>query len=293
MCLTSKRQSLETSLTDLTRVAIAFSGGVDSTLLLKVACDLLGPSQVLALTASSPVFPQHEIDWCRKFTSELGVRHILFPGNELTLAGFVENGPQRCYHCKLNLYQHLLTITAEQGFPALLDGSNLDDLKDYRPGRAAVTRLGIRTPLLDAGLGKDDVRMLSRQLGLPTWNKPAFACLATRFPYGTPITRAKLEQIGRCENWLFEQGFSSYRVRIHDRIARIEIDPADMPRLLDATLKDQLIRICKANGFTYVTLDLQGFRSGSMDECLPESHCNQQRDDPPTTGTDHLSLPHC
>lgn len=276
MSLTSKYQNLQKNLTQLSQVAIAFSGGVDSTLLLKVACDLLGPQQVLALTASSPVFPQHEIDWCQEFTKQLGVRHILFPGDELQLAAFVENGPQRCYHCKLNLYQHLLAIIKEQGIPALLDGSNLDDLKDYRPGRAAVIQLGIRTPLLDAGLGKEDIRLLSRQLGLPTWNKPAFACLATRFPYGTAITREKLEQIGHCENWLYAQGFTSYRVRSHDHLARIEILPAEMPRLLETSRKDELIRICKTNGFTYVTLDLQGFRSGSMDECLLENQLQSE-----------------
>jgi uncharacterized protein len=268
MSLASKYQNLQRNLTELTRVAIAFSGGVDSTLLLKVACDLLGPQQVLALTSTSPVFPRHETDWCEDFTRQLGVRHILFRGDELELTEFVENGPQRCFHCKLNLYQHFLAITKEQGYVFLLDGSNLDDLKDYRPGREAVTRLGIRIPLVDAGLNKNDIRALSRQLGLPTWNKPAFACLATRFPYGTPITREKLEQIGNCESWLHQQGFSTYRVRTHDNLARIEIAPEEMPRLLDTSLKEELILICKANGFTYVTLDLQGFRSGSMNENL-------------------------
>ncbi len=271
MSLANKYQYLQKNLTELTRVAIAFSGGVDSTLLLKVACDLLGPQQVLALTSTSPVFPRHETDWCKDFTRQLGVRHVLFDGDELELADFVENGPQRCFHCKKNLYQHFQTITKEQGFAFLLDGSNLDDLKDYRPGREAVIQLGIRTPLVDAGLNKDDIRALSRQLGLPTWNKASFACLATRFPYGSPITRGKLEQIGNCESWLHQQGFSTYRVRLHDRLARIEIAPDEMPRLLDPTLKEELIRICKANGFHYVTLDLQGFRSGSMNECLPEN----------------------
>src|SRR6056297_1682094 len=271
MSLTSKYHKLQQHLTELSQVAIAFSGGADSTLLLKVAGDLLGPQQVLALTATSPIFPQHETDWCQDFTRQLGVRHILFQGDELELAEFVENGPLRCYHCKQNLYQHFLAITKEQGFTVLLDGSNLDDLKDYRPGREAVTRLGIHTPLIDAGFDKNDIRALSRQLGLPTWNKPAFACLATRFPYGTPITREKLEQIGNCESWLFQQGFSTYRVRVHDSLARIEIPPAEMARLLETALKDELIRICKANGFTYVTLDLQGFRSGSMNECLLEN----------------------
>jgi uncharacterized protein len=271
MSLASKYQSLQKNLSELSRVAIAFSGGVDSTLLLKVACDLLGPQQVLALTSTSPVFPQHETDWCKDFTRQLGVRHILFHGDELELAGFIENSPHRCFHCKQNLYQHFLTITKEQGFAVLLDGSNLDDLKDYRPGREAVTQLGIGTPLVDAGLNKNDIRALSRQLELPTWNKPAFACLATRFPYGTPITREKLEQVGNCESWLYQQGFSTYRVRIHDRLARIEIAPDEMPRLLDTDLKEELIRICKVNGFDYVTLDLQGYRSGSMNECLPEN----------------------
>lgn len=270
MPLTSKYRYLQKDLAQLSRVAVAFSGGVDSTLLLKVACDLLGPRQVLALTAASPLFPQHEISWCQDFTRQLGVRHVLFPGDELQLPNFTENDARRCYHCKRNLYQHFLAISKKQGFAVLLDGSNLDDLKDYRPGREAISELGVRTPLLDAGFDKDDIRALSRRLELPTWDKPALACLATRFPYGTPITRTKLEQVGNCESWLQQQGFSNYRVRVHDTLARIEITVAEMPRLLDATLKDQLIRTCKANGFTYVTLDLQGFRSGSMDECLPE-----------------------
>lgn len=278
MSLASKYQSLKKNLSELSRVAIAFSGGVDSTLLLKVACDLLGPQQVLALTSVSPVFPRHETDWCKDFTQQLGVRHIIWHGDELKLTGFVENGPHRCFHCKQNLYQHFLTITREQGFAVLLDGSNLDDLKDYRPGREAVLQLGIRTPLVDAGLDKNEIRALSRQLGLPTWNKPAFACLATRVPYGTPITREKLEQIGNCESWLHQQGFSTYRLRLHDRLARIEIAPDEMPRLLDPTLREELIHICKANGCDYVTLDLQGFRSGSMNECLPENR------KPPETG---------
>jgi len=182
MSLESKYQNLQKHLTGLARVAVAFSGGVDSTLLLKVACDLLGPQQVLALTSTSPVFPRHETDWCQEFTRQLGVRHVLIQGDELKLAEFVENGPQRCFHCKRNLYQHFLAITREQGFTVLLDGSNLDDLKDYRPGREAVAQLGIRTPLVDAGLNKNDIRALSRQLGLPTWNKPAFACLARLLP---------------------------------------------------------------------------------------------------------------
>jgi uncharacterized protein len=271
MPLTIKYQNLQKSLMESSQVAIAFSGGVDSTLLLRIACDLLGPQQVLALTATSPVFPQHEVDWCQEFTRQLGVKHILFCAEKLQLPVFMENNPKRCYHCKLNLYQHFLAIIKEQGNAVLLDGSNLDDLKDYRPGRDAVLQLGIRTPLLDAGFDKADIRALSRQLGLPTWNKPAFACLATRFPYGTPITSEKLVQVGNCEDWLYQQGFSTYRVRVHGTLARIEIAPIEMARLFETTLKDELIHVCKANGFEYVTLDLQGFRSGSMNECLAKS----------------------
>ena len=264
-------RKLQQTLTELGSVAVAFSGGVDSTLLLKVACNVLGPDQVLALTATSPIFPQHELDRCRDFTRQLKVRHILFPGDELQLAGFVENGPERCYHCKLNLYQHFLALIEKHGYSFLLDGSNLDDLTDYRPGRKAVEQLDIRTPLLDVGFDKKMIRELSKELGLPTWNKPAFACLATRFPYGTRITREKIEQVSHCEAWLYHQGFSNYRVRVHDNLARIEVSPEEMSRLFAHGLKEELISICKDNGFDYVTLDLQGFRSGSMNECLSAS----------------------
>ncbi|MFO7766986.1 MAG: ATP-dependent sacrificial sulfur transferase LarE [Pelovirga sp.] len=269
MSLSDNYRKLQTEVARLAPVAIAFSGGVDSTLLLKVACDVAGADQVLALTATSPIFPRHELAWCQQFTRQLGVRHIIFPGDELELAGFVENGPQRCYHCKRNLYRNFLNAVEPYGAPTLLDGSNLDDLSDYRPGHQAIRELDIKTPLLTAGLSKEQVRTLSHQLDLPTWNKQAFACLATRFPYGTRITREKLEQIGHCEDWFYHRKFSNYRVRAHDNLARIEVSTEDISRLFAENLTEELVSVCKSNGFDYVTLDLQGFRSGSMDECLP------------------------
>lgn len=289
MSLSSRCDNLRQTLTGMRRVAVAFSGGVDSTLLLKVACDVLGPQQVLALTATSPIFSQREFDWCREFTRQLQVRHIPFAGDELQLDGFVENGPERCYHCKRNLYQHFLTICSKEGYPFLVDGSNLDDLKDYRPGRRAVEELGIRTPLLDAGLDKEAIRDLSRRMNLPTWNKRALACLATRFPYGTRITRDRVEQVGRCEAWLHQQGFANYRVRAHDNLARIEVCPEEMLHLCAHQLKDELINLCKANGFDYVTLDLQGFRSGSMNECLPTHLQDRDMTTPSGSTTDSFT----
>lgn len=267
MNLNEKYQLLQRILSDCSPAVIAFSGGVDSTLLLKVACDTLGADNVLALTATSPIFPSYEIEQSQKLAHEFGVRQQFIASGEIKLNDFVENNLQRCYHCKHNMLSCFLqTLRSTAGI--LLDGSNLDDQHDYRPGQKAVTELKIRSPLLEAKLGKDEIRTLSRQLNLSTWNKQPFACLATRFPYGTRITIERLQQVDRCETWLRLHNFSSYRVRCHDQLARIEVGYDEIPRLLDKTLHADLIATFKANGFDYVTLDLQGYRSGSMNEGL-------------------------
>ena len=271
MSLEAKHRHLANLLEELPTAVIAFSGGVDSTLLLRIARDSLGRDRVLALTATSAFNPPDEVAQSRELAASLGVRQELIAGNELELPEVIENGPQRCYHCKRNLFRLFLDRAAALGHTRLLDGSNLDDLDDYRPGRLALEELRVRSPLIEAGFNKQDIRSLSRRLGLPNWNKPAFACLATRFPYGTRITREALENIARCEEWLREQGFSCYRVRCHDQLARIEVAPEELDRLFDKTLRERLIATFQQNGFDYVTVDLQGYRSGSMNATLPAS----------------------
>ncbi len=270
MTLDKKYHHLQTILSEFDSVVIAFSGGVDSTLLLKVACDQLGVDRVLALTATSPIFPRYELDQSRKLAEIFGVRQQFISSHELTLVNFVENDPQRCYHCKHHLYS-LFLKAAEIFSGTLLEGSNLDDLDDYRPGREALKQLNLRSPLLEAGLGKTEIRTLSQQLGLPTWDKQPFACLATRFPYGTRITVERVGQIDQCENWLRLQSFTNYRVRYHDQLARIEVAEEDIPRLVKEPLRQELLATFKLNGFDYITLDLQGYRSGSMNEVLTKA----------------------
>ncbi len=249
-------------------VAVAFSGGADSALLLKVACDTLGTQNVLALTAVSPIFPGHEIKQSQLFAKQLGVQQQLVHSRELELEEFTENNSQRCFHCKHDLFSQFLDIIAVD--MVLLEGSNLDDLDDFRPGYEAILQFNVSSPLLEAELTKNDVRQLSRQLGLSTWNKPSVPCLATRFPYGSPITMEGLKQVEICEEWLRQHGFENFRVRNHQQLARIEVDPADMSRFNDVELRNELIEVFKTQRFNYVTIDLQGYRSGSMNEILPE-----------------------
>ena len=270
MTLDEKYHKLQQILSEFDSVVVAFSGGVDSTLLLKVACNQLGPDNVLALTATSPIFPRYEIEQSSKLAQSFAVRQQLIHSDEMALDSFVENGPRRCYHCKHSLFSQFLSV-AEKISGILLDGSNLDDLDDYRPGREALKQLDLRSPLLEAGLGKQEIRILSRQLGLSTWDKQSFACLATRFPYGTKITVERIQQVDQCETWLRLQGFTKYRVRYHDQLARIEVAEKDISRLIKDPLRQNLLETFKLNGFDYITLDLQGYRSGSMNEVLDKT----------------------
>ncbi|PLX88697.1 MAG: TIGR00268 family protein [Desulfuromonas sp.] len=267
--LSEKYRLLQQRLQEPVRVAVAFSGGVDSSLLLRVSCDVLGHDNVLALTAVSPSFPAFEQEESRHFCRTLGVRQLTVSSDELDLPAFVQNSPRRCYHCKHQLFSRLLKRAAGEGFPLLLDGSNLDDCDDYRPGREALAELEISSPLLEAGFSKAEVRKLSYELGLPTWDKPPFACLASRFPYGTEITRERLHQVERCEEFLRQRDFRSYRVRYHNEIARIEVAAEEIDRLFDESLRSELVATCKAAGFSYIALDLEGYRSGSLNETLP------------------------
>lgn len=257
MSLAAKYRQLQDFFAQLDTVAIAYSGGVDSALLLKVACDCLGASNVLALTATSPILPAYEKEYGQRLVAVLGVKQHFLTSNDLDISEFVENSKDRCYHCKFNIFSLFLEFLD----PAyiLFDGSNFDDLAAHRPGKKALQQLNIRSPLLEAQLTKADVRELSHQLKLAPWNKPAFSCLATRLPHGTKITVARLQQVDDCEEWLRSHDFTNYRVRYHQRLARIEVDPTEIVRLLNPTLRQELVDFFKLNGFHYVTLDLEGY----------------------------------
>lgn len=269
MSIDQKFQNLQNLLRDMQKVVIAFSGGVDSTFLLCVARDVLGTENVIALTATSPTYPQYEFEESQKLATAFGVRQIVVESNELEIPGFAGNDPRRCYYCKHELFSICRQQAQELGFAFILDGANADDLADYRPGREAACELAVRSPLLESGLGKDEIRELSRRLDLPTWQKQPFACLSSRFPYGTEITPERLTQIDRCETFLRHREFRNYRVRYHGDTARIEVAVEEIARLLDDELRRAVVQEFKAAGFTYVALDLQGYRTGSMNETMP------------------------
>ncbi|AVX32292.1 uncharacterized protein CTH_2768 [Carboxydocella thermautotrophica] len=250
---------------------IAFSGGVDSTFLLQAALKTLGPDQVLAVTAFSETYPERERQAAVQLARQLGARLLTVETEELADPEFVANPVDRCYICKKELWHKLQSIQQQYQLQVIYDGANADDASDFRPGRRATREAGVISPLLEAGLTKEEIRQLSREWQLPTWNKPSFACLSSRFPYGSPITREKLLQIDAGENWLIEQGFLPCRVRHHGEIARLELAPDQLARLVtDENLRQQCLEKFKSLGFTYITLDLQGFRSGSMNENLSE-----------------------
>lgn len=263
-----KLARLKADLAKMEEVLVAFSGGTDSTLLLKVAADTLGPGGVLAVTASSKTYPSLEIAASRRLARGFGVRHRVIRTTELDNPEFRANPPLRCYYCKRELFQALRRIARDEGIRHVLDGSNVDDAADFRPGARAGRELKVRSPLKEAGLSKSEVRLISRGLKLPTWDKPALACLASRFPYHHPIDEKSLERVGRAEDALRRLGFKLFRVRHHGTIARVEIAPSDIGRMLDERLRTRLSRRLKSLGYTYVALDLDGYRTGSMNETL-------------------------
>ncbi|MBD3243283.1 MAG: ATP-dependent sacrificial sulfur transferase LarE [Chitinivibrionales bacterium] len=245
---------------------IAFSGGVDSTFLARVAADVLGRDKLLLITASSSTYPFFELEESKRLAADLGVRQRVVVSEETEIPGFTQNPPDRCYYCKGELFRLIKEIAAQEDFAAVFDGSNADDIHDHRPGRRALRELGIVSPLCEAGLGKDTIRALSREMGLPTADKPSYACLASRFPYGEEITREKLDRVGMAEQGMRELGLSQFRVRSHGDLARIELAPDEMER--GWKMREKLERICRNAGYVYVALDLRGYRTGAMNEVL-------------------------
>ena len=260
-----KADKLKSYLRELGRVAVAYSGGVDSTFLLKVAHDVLGDN-VLALTAASKFIPRRELDETIKFCAENKIRQIIFEADVLNIAGVKENPVDRCYLCKRELFKNFLRLAEENKISIVVEGSNMDDTSDYRPGMKALAELQIKSPLQVAELYKSEIRALSREMNLLTWSKPSMACLASRFVYGETLTEKNLSMVEAAEEFLLQAGFKQFRVRVHGKIARIEILPEEFDRLLK--IREEISARFKTLGFDYVTLDLQGYRTGSMNEGL-------------------------
>ena len=265
--MSDKQEKLEKLLESYKRVAVAFSSGVDSTYLLKMAQKVLG-EKVIAVTASSSSFPKRELEEAKTFCRENGIRHIVVESEELDIDGFRQNPKNRCYLCKHELFEKIRSIAKENGIETVVEASNTDDDGDYRPGLVAVKELGIESPLRHVGLSKKEIREYSKELGLPTWNKQSFACLSSRFVYGETISEEKLAMVDQAEQLLLDMGFHQLRVRIHDKLARIEVQPSEFEKIMQEENRTKIFHKLKQYGFTYVTLDLQGYRTGSMNETL-------------------------
>ena len=269
LTLLGKLKVLKRILADLGSVLVAYSGGVDSTFLFAVAHDVLG-DRALAVTARSELYTEGELKDARAFAGLIGGAYQEIETSELSVENFAENPPNRCYYCKKELFSTLQAIARDHGLAWVADGSNHDDLNDYRPGSQAAEELGVQSPLKEAGLTKEDIRHLSRTMNLPSWNKPAMACLSSRFPYGSRITVEKLQKVEQAEAFLRGLGLVQLRVRDHGDTARIEVEPRQMTTLTEPDTARAVVEKFKTLGYTYVTLDLQGYRTGSLNETLPQ-----------------------
>ena len=267
--LDNKLETLREILLAMESVLVAYSGGVDSAFLVKVAKDVLGDG-VLAVTAQSRIYSPDEIEQAKVLARDLRVRHEIIKTWEITNPSFFNNPPDRCYWCKKDLFTTLLNMAKTNNIDCVIDGTNFDDLNDFRPGMKAAEECGVRSPLKEAMITKADIRHLSRQLGLPTWNKPSRACLASRFPYGTKITERSLARVDSAERFLRELGVTQVRVRHHENLARIEVMQEDIPKLTGGRTREKLLLHFKKLGYSYVTVDLEGYRTGSMNEVLSQ-----------------------
>ncbi|MDQ1909155.1 ATP-dependent sacrificial sulfur transferase LarE [Paenibacillus sp. GD4] len=267
MKIEQKYERLGEILRSMDRVVVAFSGGVDSAFLLKAALEFLGKDRVLAITADSETYPEREKHEAITLAAELGANHEVIHTSELNIPGYAENPTNRCYFCKNSLFDHLIPIAKERGYQHVIFGAIADDLGDHRPGLQAAHEQGVRAPLLEAGIKKSEIRHLSRQFGLRTWDKPSFACLSSRIPYGEQITALKLSMIDQAEDFLIQLGFRQVRVRQHENLARIEVPAQEIAEVV--AVAETIHAKLKEIGYAYVTLDLKGYRSGSLNEVLP------------------------